>query len=129
MPSMRLPVPLTDADRLKILADISAAQTALESVEAEKKLANSGFNAKIKAHKASVHSLNQTNVLGAIYRDVEIEVRPDAVTGKQEVWRLDTNTLVKKEDMDPDERQLRLNTEVEEALSQVRVAKFNLIWC
>lgn len=109
MGTLRLPVTLTDADRLTIAAEMSAAQTALEAVEAEKKAATREFNESIKAKKATIHDRNGILRAGVIHRDVEVETRDDPETGKRVTWRLDTMTTVHASDLDPDERQVLMD--------------------
>lgn len=118
MPTMKLPVELTDADRLVIGADLTTVISAIEKVEAEKKEATRGFNHTLKGHKAQQHDLNESLRTGFIDREIEIEERPDYGRGIVETWRLDTNVVVKTRNIDPDERQLKIN----EALDQARAA-------
>lgn len=111
MGTIRLAVPLTDADRLMILGEMSAAQSALEAAEAEKKRVSGELSEEIKGHKATVHDRNEKLRSGQIWRDVAVEIRPNPENGKHETWRLDTNTIVRAADMDPEERQVRLGLE------------------
>jgi hypothetical protein len=107
MPTLPLPVDLTDADRLVVAADLTAVIYAREQVEAQKKEVTKDFNAKIKVHKAKEHELNEALRLGHIEREVEVEERPDYARGVVETFRLDVtpNTVVKVRGIDPDERQ------------------------
>jgi len=112
MGTLRLPVTLTDADRLTISAEMSAAQTALEEVEAEKKAATKEFNESIKSRKSVIHERNAVLRAGVIHRDVEVETRADPETGQRVTWRLDTMTPVRAVDLDPDERQVLMDLPV-----------------
>jgi hypothetical protein len=100
-----LPVKLVEADRLVISADQTAVIKAQEEVEAAKRLAVAGFNAKIKEHKKKVHELNENLLAGVVYREVEVRIDKDFATGKARTIRVDTGEEVISKDIDPDERQ------------------------
>jgi len=106
--TLRLPVKLTDEERLRVALDLSAAQTALEAAEALKKAEMKEHSEAIKDLKTSVHSLNVSLSTGTVEREVAVEDRIDPVTGKSTCYRLDTNEPVNTRDLDPEERQLSL---------------------
>jgi hypothetical protein len=108
MGTMSLPVKLSKAERLALALEQATEQRALEIVEAEKKLANNGFNAKIKEHKASIHDRNEAIDTGIIDREVEVRQLLDVDKGRVKVVRLDTYEIVSDRPMDDEERQLRL---------------------
>jgi hypothetical protein len=108
MPTLRLPVQLNDQEKLVVSGDLSAAITALEEVEAEKKEITKGFNERIKEFKTSVHTLNVSLVTGTCEREVEIEEWEDLDTGLVKTKRLDTGEIIKTRPLDPEERQLKI---------------------
>jgi hypothetical protein len=108
MGTMRLAVPLTDTELLAVSGDISIKLDKIEQVEREKKSALKDFNAEIESLEKSVHTLNQQFKSKAVYRDVDVDVVTDEVTGKRVTIRQDTGKIVSTEEMDPDEKQLSI---------------------
>lgn len=108
MGTMRLPVPLTDEEKMGLAEDISAALTALKAAEDEKKAADSAFNAKIKTQESRIHELNGSFKTGSIDREVEVQERPNYTDGIMETVRLDTQVVVSTRTMDPEQRQMGL---------------------
>lgn len=105
MSTLRLPVRLTDEDRLHIQGDLSLALSGLEAAESAKKASNAEHNARIKSLKLTIHDHNSGLVAGVIYREVEVRDEKDFATGKTRTIRLDTGEEVISKDIDPDERQ------------------------
>lgn len=114
MPTLRLPCALSDADRLVVSADLTQVIYARELEEAAKKEATKEHNGRIKTHKAREHELNEALRTGSIDREVEVEERADYDRGVVETFRLDTTppVVVKVRNIDPDERQIKLNEAV-----------------
>jgi hypothetical protein len=123
MPStLRLPCKLTEADRLVIQADLSAALKANEEVKAEKKSATKSYNEAIREHDETIHGLNENLLAGVIYREVEVSVETDMDSGKQKTIRLDTGEEVITKDIDPDERQIHFDAKFAEARAKEAAA-------
>lgn len=105
MPTMLLPVQLTNDDRLVISADLTVVIKSIEDVKAQKKAATKQYTDVIKDHEKTQHSLNENLRLGTIDREVEITEEKDWATGVTHIRRLDTGAIVKTQAIDPDERQ------------------------
>jgi len=99
-----LPVTITDAEKLVILGEVSAALEALEKLEAEKKR----LPEAIKTLLGSIHLKNHALAAGVIEREVEIREEPNAFAAKVKIFRVDTGEFVRERAMDPDEAQMLL---------------------
>lgn len=109
MPTMNLPVKLTDEEKLKLAEeDLSPALTALKEAKEEKREVVASHNATIKGHQARIDELNEALATGQVLREVEIEERHDFTAGMTYIHRLDTGECVKQTAIDPDERQVKL---------------------
>lgn len=109
MPTMLLPIELTETEKVNVLNDLSLKLTALEAAKAAKKAATAEHNEEIKNLEGSIHGLNESIKAGTVDRDVEVEREANGFAGKVKIWRLDRTPkeFVKEVDMDPDEAQLR----------------------
>lgn len=117
MKSLRLPVVLSDQEKLVVSSDLSATITALEAAEAKKKIEMKSHNDVIKELKTSVHTLNVSLSTGTCEREIEVEEREIPEDGIVQTIRLDTNAVVSARAMDPEERQLRIaGSDVSEAV-------------
>jgi len=112
MPTLLLPVPLKDDERLTVAAKLSDALTALDGEKGKKKAATADFNAEIKTLDALIHSLNGSLITGTVEREIEIEERTDLFRGVVVTYRLDTGLAVKERPLDPEERQMKLGETV-----------------
>jgi hypothetical protein len=99
-----LPVIITDAEKLNILAEVSISLTELEKLEAEKKR----LPEAIKTLLGSIHLKNHALATGVIEREVEIREEPNAFAAKVKIFRVDTGEWVRDRDMDPEEAQMQL---------------------
>jgi hypothetical protein len=106
--TLRLPVKLTDDERLNVGSDLSAAITALEEAKARKKEVTSEHNKSIKNIEARVHELNVSWQTGTVERDVACEEFEDLETGLIKKRRIDTGEILGSRPMDPEERQLKI---------------------
>jgi hypothetical protein len=102
--TMPLPVTITDAEKLVILAEVSGLLTDIEALEAEKK----ALPEKIKTRMGSVNMKNHALAAGVIEREVEIREEPNAFSAKVKIFRVDTGAFVEERNMDPEEAQMQL---------------------
>lgn len=105
---LRLACELTDAEKLVVGGNLSAALTALDAAKAARKLAMEVHKEKIDDLETSIHTINVSLSTGKCEREVEVEDRKDAETGKVTLWRLDTNEVVNTRSLEPEERQLEI---------------------
>jgi hypothetical protein len=119
MPTLPLPVKLTDADRLVISRDQNEAISAEEVATEKKKEVTKEHNRVIKGHRKRIKELSLALISGTIDREVEVEDRADYARGVVETFRLDTKPpeVVKTRPIDPDERQIKLDTAIKKAIA------------
>lgn len=104
MPTMLLPIDLTEAERLLVLSDLSTKLTALEALTEEKK----AIPERIKSLMGAINHLNHSIATNTVEREVEVHEEPNAFGGTVKIFRVDTGAFVRERAMDPGERQLRL---------------------
>jgi predicted RNase H-like HicB family nuclease len=75
---IKVPVELTPAEKLLIGDQLSKAQRDLEAVEAEKREANQGLNARIKGYRGRLHELSVQWETGRGEREEDVEEQPAA---------------------------------------------------
>jgi hypothetical protein len=114
MPTMRLPVELTDPEKVNVLGEMSDVVTAIEAAKADKKIAMDGHNKKIASLEAKLHSINESIKSSTVDRDVEIEIEKFPLAGKAKIWRVDRTPkeFVKEVSLDPEEAQLLIKGSV-----------------
>lgn len=109
METKSLSCPLSDVDfelRAKKLSQLIAER---DQVESEKKFANEGFNARIKAIDEEVSQLAVVVRNKAEFRAVQVEWEKDMKTSTMKLVRLDTGTVIDTRAMTPAEKQATLN--------------------
>lgn len=102
----RLPVPLSEAERLAMALELSSAVDDARTKEKQKKDAMAKFTSQIDALYARIYELNEPVRTGVVERDVMIELRPDHFRKVIETWRMDTMDFVDERDMKTGETQL-----------------------
>lgn len=99
-----LPVQITDAEKLVILADLSVMLTEVEKLKAEK----ARLPEAIKTIEGSMQMKNHALVAGVIEREVEIREEANPFSAKVKIFRVDTGEYVREREMDPEEAQMQL---------------------
>lgn len=105
----RLPVKLTDEERLAYAREQAREVIAMAQCELEKKEVVSGFAEKIAGHKKEIARLSQVVDRGIEDRKIDCSMRIDAYLGKVTITRTDTGEIIESRPMTPQEMQRPLD--------------------
>lgn len=115
MPTMDLPVDLTDHEITIAAKKLTDELTRHDTVSAKKKLVSDLYKKRLETIDGRVQALRQAVATGTEIREVEVYEHRDLFNKKIVVRRLDTNGVVTERKMDEAELQLELGERAKEA--------------
>ena len=105
----KLQVKLTEAGLLEVGEQLAKAEQALDVVLEDKKEANAEFTETINDFKKQIKEFSEKITTGEEERSVECTVHIYPQSNRKEVQRNDTEEVIAKEDLTPDDLQGELN--------------------
>ena len=109
METKSLSCPLSDEEFKLRATKLSQLIAERDRIESEKKMANDGFNSRLKAVDEEVSHLAEIVRDKAEFRAVPVDWVKDLKRGIVELVRLDTETVIDSRAMTPAEKQASLN--------------------
>ena len=96
--------PITDADRIKLGTELAAVDQRLAEVKAEKSGVSKVYGGRIRELEQKVEVLARQLADGVVFDQFEIDECPDDARQLIEIWRKDTNQLVRSRPMNEAEK-------------------------
>lgn len=105
METRRLPVELTNAEKLLRGEQLARLHAEADDVEATRKAQQTSAKGKLEALEAQARDLANVIRTGREYRDIEVRERRNDTALAMELYRLDTGEVVETRPLRPDELQ------------------------
>jgi hypothetical protein len=96
--------PITDQDRIKLGTELAAVDQRLAEVKAEKSGVSKVYGGRIRELEQKVEVLARQLADGVVFDQFEIDEAPDDARQMIEIWRKDTNRLVRSRPMNEGEK-------------------------